>query len=160
MKQRNIYQLPLNWRKRKRYLEKELIKIKKKEKENNYDEVMKELIGEEEYKKLQYRVEFERWNRMKQLEDALKKLKNDIEHRYESAFVSNNKLITCKITPHFNISYCGRMCGGYDLNVERRRLNTAYVNEESNYMTSCIFCYLEAYKYYEDLWADYYASIL
>lgn len=44
--------------------------------------------------------------------------------------------------------------------VERRRLNTQYHDDESNYMTSCISCYQEMYDYYEELWADYYSSRL
>lgn len=44
--------------------------------------------------------------------------------------------------------------------VKRRRLNTAYVDEESNYLTSCLSCYWETVDYYQDLWDDYYSSIL
>jgi len=40
----------------------------------------------------------------------------------------------------------------------KRRLNTAYINDELNYMTSCLFAYEEAVDYYDELWKDYYRS--
>lgn len=43
--------------------------------------------------------------------------------------------------------------------LQRRRLNTAYVDEELNWMTSCEAAYEESVSYYKELWTDYYASI-
>lgn len=44
--------------------------------------------------------------------------------------------------------------------VERRRTNTAYVKEESNFIESYKECYDEACEHYADLWAQYYADYL
>ena len=42
--------------------------------------------------------------------------------------------------------------------IQRRRLNTAYVNEESNWLTSCLDCFKETWDYYQELWDDFYSS--
>lgn len=157
MKQRHKYQLPLNWRKRKRYLEKEL---KKKVEVTPYCEIMEKLIGKEEYEMERFMERIKIENRKMELKEALEKLCDKISHRYENAFVmEDGKLYVGKMKP-YHISYCDCACKGYSLNVERRRLNTAYVDDELNYITCCIFCYITAYKQYEELWKDYYASIL
>lgn len=44
--------------------------------------------------------------------------------------------------------------------VERRRLNTMYHNEESNWLTSCEVCYDEAYEHFADQWREYYQGRL
>jgi len=51
-------------------------------------------------------------------------------------------------------------CGRWSWSIRRRRLNTAYVDEERNYMYSCRECYEEAYEYYAERWADYYANCM
>lgn len=40
--------------------------------------------------------------------------------------------------------------------VAKRRINTAYVKDEQNWMTSCEECYEETIEHYNDLWATYY----
>lgn len=57
------------------------------------------------------------------------------------------------------LGYCPP-CGRAFVYPKRRRLNTMYENEESNYITCCEDCYKEAYDYYEELWADYYSGRL
>lgn len=44
--------------------------------------------------------------------------------------------------------------------VERRRLNTAYNDDERNFMVSCDFCYEDAVEHYKDLWEDYYRNVM
>lgn len=44
--------------------------------------------------------------------------------------------------------------------IDRRRLNTAYVNDESNYQLSCEECYDESVGCYEELWDDFYSEVL
>lgn len=52
-------------------------------------------------------------------------------------------------------------CGDpHSLTVERRRLNTAYHNEESNWQTSCCHCFRESVEHYQELWDDYNSSRL
>lgn len=46
-------------------------------------------------------------------------------------------------------------CDRWFTDLKRRRLNTAYYDEESNYMCSCGDCYQEAHDQYEDMWAEY-----
>lgn len=41
-----------------------------------------------------------------------------------------------------------------------RRLNTQYGDPKSNMMTSCEFCFEEAWEMYEDQWREYYAGRL
>jgi hypothetical protein len=38
--------------------------------------------------------------------------------------------------------------------VTKRRLNTAYVHEESNWMTSCERCFQDTVEHFADLWAS------
>ena len=47
-------------------------------------------------------------------------------------------------------------CCGKTGAVARRPLNIRYVNEESNWMTSCLSCYQDAIEYYNDLWREVY----
>jgi len=47
-------------------------------------------------------------------------------------------------------------CGRFSRNVRRRRLNTAYVDEESNWLFGCLECYDRATEYFEQLWDEYY----
>jgi hypothetical protein len=44
--------------------------------------------------------------------------------------------------------------------VALRRLNTSYVSDDSNYVTSCKECYDELYNMYEEQWNDYYRGLL
>lgn len=52
------------------------------------------------------------------------------------------------------------ICDGDDGTVERRHQNTAYVDEESNWLTSCKECFDEAEEYWAERWAEYYGSRL
>lgn len=38
--------------------------------------------------------------------------------------------------------------------IERRRLNTAYCDPESNWLTSCEECFREAWDNFEEQWAE------
>lgn len=51
-------------------------------------------------------------------------------------------------------------CGRMSRSVERRRLNTQYVDDDSNYLTSCCDCYDDMYEHYRDLWQSYYGDSL
>jgi len=42
--------------------------------------------------------------------------------------------------------------------VERRQLNTLYVEEELNYQTSCLECYEDTIEYYKECWQEYHQS--
>lgn len=53
-------------------------------------------------------------------------------------------------------SYCNEM----SLTVRRRRLNTAYEHEPSNFVTSCLNCYSSAVEYYQERWDEYYGGRL
>jgi hypothetical protein len=64
----------------------------------------------------------------------------------------------CKLVKSI-LGHCN-CCGRYFMYPERRRLNTAYVNEESNWLTSCQECYDEACDHYAELWNDYYGGLL
>jgi hypothetical protein len=51
---------------------------------------------------------------------------------------------------------CARAC----LDNKRRRINTSFADEDSNWLTSCGRCYDETLSYYSDLWHDYRAMVL
>lgn len=44
--------------------------------------------------------------------------------------------------------------------VTRRRQNTQYVNDESNFCILCHDCQQEADEHWSDMWADYYSGIM
>ena len=47
---------------------------------------------------------------------------------------------------------------GWFMYPKRFRMNTAYLEEESNYSVGCKHCQKECFDYYEELWNDYYSS--
>lgn len=51
-------------------------------------------------------------------------------------------------------------CEKVDPSVKRRRQNTNYVEDESNFATLCADCQKEADAYWSDMWADYYAGCM
>jgi len=53
---------------------------------------------------------------------------------------------------------CGSNCKNFG--ATRRRMNTAYTNEESNFAFVCEDCYKEIYDHYEEMWKDYYGGLL
>lgn len=44
--------------------------------------------------------------------------------------------------------------------VDKRRLNTSYDHDKSNYLTSCLYCYADVYEYYAERWEEYYSGRL
>lgn len=49
-------------------------------------------------------------------------------------------------------------CG--DEGAERRRQNTAYCEDDRNYVTLCPACHLENDLHWREMWADYYGGCL
>lgn len=45
-------------------------------------------------------------------------------------------------------------CNKKSTSVSRRRLNTAYTNEEQNWLISCRSCFECQYEYYLELWGQ------
>jgi hypothetical protein len=60
--------------------------------------------------------------------------------------------------------YSDKICGcGSNLRIskEKRRRNTAYADEECNWLNPCCdACYMEDHNHYADLWAGYYADCM
>jgi hypothetical protein len=52
------------------------------------------------------------------------------------------------------------MCGRWFQYPKQRRMNTAYHNEEDNYIDVCLDCYAEIESYWEERWNEYYSSRL
>lgn len=50
---------------------------------------------------------------------------------------------------------CGRL-----QHVKRRRTNTAYADDEENWLTSCLECFEEREEYWKERWGDYYNGVL
>lgn len=44
--------------------------------------------------------------------------------------------------------------------IAKRRLNTAYVDDELNWLVSCLDCYNEQYEWYAELWDYYYSNCI
>ncbi len=55
--------------------------------------------------------------------------------------------------------YCD-MCQAYFVYPKRRRMNTQYNDEKSNYCTVCKSCFNEIEEYWNDRWQEYYAGRL
>lgn len=51
-------------------------------------------------------------------------------------------------------------CGELKFTVERRRMNTSYVNEDSNYETCCLECHDGHEEYWRERWEEYYAGCM
>jgi len=50
--------------------------------------------------------------------------------------------------------YCEN-CGRWFIYPKRRRMSTAYVDEESNYCTECKDCFEETEACWKEMWDDY-----
>lgn len=50
--------------------------------------------------------------------------------------------------------YCA-CCGEYLVYPKRRRMNTAYERDESNYCFECDDCFKETQAYWRDIWEEY-----
>lgn len=42
--------------------------------------------------------------------------------------------------------------------VERRGRNTCYLEDELNYLVSCLLCWMRDWDYYAERWAEYWSS--
>ena len=51
-------------------------------------------------------------------------------------------------------------CGEFSWKVKRRRQNTAYVDDEMNYVTVCPQCFEEIEEIWKERWAEYYSECL
>lgn len=51
-------------------------------------------------------------------------------------------------------------CGEIKEDVKRRRRNTAYVNDENNFLTACRECQDRDDEYYAERWEEYYSGRL
>lgn len=49
-------------------------------------------------------------------------------------------------------------CNRETIDIKKRRLNTAYVKDEANWLESCYDCYQQRVDHYSELWTDYYLS--
>lgn len=75
------------------------------------------------------------------------------------------------LTAHF-ITHGAQICGSAPYSglclscaekkddIAKRRLNTAYPDDASNWMLSCGECFEEARAYYAERWTDYYNEVL
>jgi hypothetical protein len=53
-----------------------------------------------------------------------------------------------------------KCCRQFKWSVKTRARNTAYVDDENNYLKSCLECAERDYEYFKELWADYYSGCL
>lgn len=59
-----------------------------------------------------------------------------------------------------NVSLTCERCLVQSSKVERYHQNTAYINEESNWITLCPPCRKENDEYWTERWDEYYGSLL
>lgn len=52
--------------------------------------------------------------------------------------------------------HCRRTVRG----IKRRRRNTRYVDDERNFVTTCLRCFHEEEAYWAERWAEYYADCM
>ena len=52
------------------------------------------------------------------------------------------------------------VCKREQKDVEKRRMNTRYVDKESNFLISCLECYDHSEEYWKERWDDYYSSCM
>lgn len=50
-------------------------------------------------------------------------------------------------------------CGKHGRDVCRRRMNTAYVNDESNFITECDSCFADTEDYWAEMCQEHYRNI-
>lgn len=55
---------------------------------------------------------------------------------------------------------CCPSCGQTSKHIGRRRQNTRYRNDNSNWFISCRPCSQENEEYWAERWADYYSGLL
>lgn len=79
------------------------------------------------------------------------------EHRFKTGFAT---IVNHGYRPVGEVVDIVCPCCQRFMLIRKRRLNTAYVNDESNWMISCDNCYEEAVEYYSDLWDMYYQDIM
>lgn len=60
------------------------------------------------------------------------------------------------LQPFVQCPCCKRTVRG----VKRRRTNTRYVNDERNFILSCLSCYRDEEAYWAERWAEYYADCM
>lgn len=49
---------------------------------------------------------------------------------------------------------------GWFLYPKRFRQNTAYIDDEMNWAYGCKYCQQESHEYWQEMWNEYYSSIL
>lgn len=83
------------------------------------------------------------------------------KEKFDWSMKTMNGSSGCKYVEGFKkiFGYC-EYCRKYFKYPKRRELNTAYVNEEDNWMCSCKGCYDEVVDYYKELWENYYRDCL
>lgn len=77
--------------------------------------------------------------------------------------VLNNEALTGTPRPNFLRTLFGwcPQCGRWlCLGVKRRRQNTAYEDEESNFITTCRECFDEVQALWDERWHEYWSSRL
>ena len=86
---------------------------------------------------------------------CLNKACEEFSNAIRSAMATHdNRPIVQKI-----FGYCPH-CGKWFRRIRTYRQNTAYVDDDCNFFTGCKACREENDMYWEELWKDYYSSIL
>lgn len=61
--------------------------------------------------------------------------------------------------PYVECTKCPR-CNKYSFSVAHRRQNTAYTDDEQNFVNTCLPCFEEIEKEWEEMWDEYWRGRL
>lgn len=71
--------------------------------------------------------------------------------------ISYNKILPDTLNPMPFTLWVGYLCG-CGRRAELRRQNTAYAEDNSNWVIACDECFEEIQEYWADRWAEYHSS--
>ena len=92
----------------------------------------------------------------------IKRLIEVLTDRYPSSYgqmevLRYRRIELCRLLfPRWFCQGCNRFRG----TIERRRQNTMYEDDESNYVTCCAECFEEIEAYWQERWDEYYSGRL
>lgn len=88
------------------------------------------------------------------------KYKWNIEKRLDKINENLSDSISIKLKEPEHSGICPGECQSFKTTIKMRRMNTAYVDEDLNYIECCNECFEEVQAHWKDMWDEYYSGIL
>ncbi len=92
--------------------------------------------------------------------EMIEDLSKDIERHRSNTTLANMMNAGFRIEPETKGKGICPCCKKEVDDLAKRKLNTAYVEEDRNWLTSCGDCFEETVSHYSNLWAEHYNSIM